>query len=207
MKSLKKPLLFVLALLFPMLASASWDEAKESTERSLTEMIAVIERYEGQTAEEQTALIQDIEPIVNRDVDFRYIANWVMGKYYRRASAQERDQFAEVFKQTLIKTYAKSLAGFDVKNYTILTPSAQSPDPDKQIVTVEVVSEQGQTYTLVNYMVKKSDEWKLVNVVLNGINLRITFKNQFANMMQTHKQNVQAVIDDWSSQIDVPKGQ
>lgn len=206
MKALKKPLFLVLALLFSTLVNASWDEAKESTERSLTEMIAVIERYEGQTTEEQAALIQDIEPIVNRDVDFRYIANWVMGKYYRRASAQERAQFAEVFKQTLIKTYAKSLTGFDVKNYAILAPSAQSPDPDKQIVTVEVVSEQGQAYTLVNYMVKKSGDWKLVNVVLNGINLRITFKNQFANMVQTHKQNVQAVIDDWSSQIDVPKG-
>jgi phospholipid transport system substrate-binding protein len=51
-------------------------------------------------------------------------------------------------------------------------------------------------------MAKENGSWKLVNVMLNGINLRITFKNQFADMMQRLQYDVGQVVNSWQAQID-----
>lgn len=182
--------------------SANWQEASLQVEQTIQDMIAVIDRHSGKETVDIDEVSSEIEMIVNRDVDFQYIANWVMGKYYRQATAAQRSQFAQVFKQTLIRTYAKSLLEFDIEKYDIAAPTAESPEEDKQIVSVNVTSKAGTSYTIVNYMVKKKGKWKLVNVMINGINLRITFKNQFADMMQRTKYDIGAVIGNWKAQID-----
>lgn len=198
-----KAWLAILLLLPTMLANAaSWQEASVQVEKTIAQMIEVIDRHKQQTPLDEAQLANDIEVIVDRDVDFQYIANWVMGKYYRQATPEQRRQFAQVFKQTMIRTYTKSLLEFDIANYQIVAPNARSPQPDKQIVSVNVASHKGEVYTLVNYMVEKSGQWKLVNVMINGINLRITFKNQFADMMQRHQYDIAAVINNWQAQVD-----
>jgi phospholipid transport system substrate-binding protein len=60
---------------------------------------------------------------------------------------------------------------------------------------------------LVNYVVNSEDHWKLVNVIMNGINFRITFKNQFADLMQRNGYDLDKVISAWETQIKPPSTQ
>lgn len=183
-------------------AVATWQEASVEVKQTIEDMIVVIDTHRAKQPVDIDAVSSDIEKIVDRDVDFEYISKWVMGKYYRQASDAQRAKFAVVFKQTLIKTYAKSLLEFDIDSYNLVEPTSVSPEDDKQIVSVNVTSKANVDYTLVNYMVKTDVGWKLVNVMLNGINLRITFQNQFAEMMQRAQYDVGRVVDSWETQID-----
>lgn len=183
-------------------AQATWQEASVQVRQTIEDMIVVIDEHRAQDPVDLQSVTQDIETIVDRDVDFEYISKWVMGKYYRQASDVQRNKFAVVFKQTLIRTYAKSLLEFDVDTYDLVGANSVSPVDSKQIVSVNVVSKAGVGYTLVNYMVKSDGHWKLVNVMLNGINLRITFQNQFYEMMQRSRYDVGRVVDSWEAKID-----
>ncbi len=184
----------------PAVAQASWQEASEVVDAATRDMLALMEREELTREENTELLMQEIETIISPVVDFPYIAKSVMGKYYRRASEAERERFVEVFKTTLLRTYAKSIAGFELKNYRIQTPSGESPEPAKQVVSVNVSSGNGEMYTLVYYMLKQEQRWTLVNVMVDGINLRITFRNQFADLFQQNR-TVAATIDAWASKM------
>ena len=46
---------------------------------------------------------------------------------------------------------------------------------------------------------KKSGEWMVVNVIINGINLGKTFRNQFAQSAQRAGGDIDQVISGWSS--------
>ena len=186
----------------PLTAQATWQEASVKVRQTIEDMIVVIDEHRAQDPVDITSVAEDIEVIVDRDVDFEYISKWVMGKYYRQASSAQRKKFAVVFKQTLIKTYAKSLLEFDVATYDLVNTKSVSPVDSKQIVSVNVTSKADVRYTLVNYMVRSEGEWKLVNVMLNGINLRITFQNQFYEMMQRSRYDVGSVVDSWAVKID-----
>jgi phospholipid transport system substrate-binding protein len=196
-------LLLGMSLAFQSLtAQATWQEASVQVRQTIEDMIVVIDEHRAQDPVDLQSVTQDIETIVDRDVDFEYISKWVMGKYYRQASDVQRNKFAVVFKQTLIRTYAKSLLEFDVDTYDLVGANSVSPVDSKQIVSVNVVSKAGVGYTLVNYMVKSDGHWKLVNVMLKGINLRITFQNQFYEMMQRSRYDVGRVVDSWEAKID-----
>ena len=44
---------------------------------------------------------------------------------------------------------------------------------------------------------RNTGEWKLINVVLNGINLGKTFRSQFAQAYKQYGGNLDKVIDHW----------
>eukprot|EP00656_Telonema_subtile_P024134 TRINITY_DN26017_c0_g1_i1.p1 TRINITY_DN26017_c0_g1~~TRINITY_DN26017_c0_g1_i1.p1 ORF type:complete len:100 (+),score=9.98 TRINITY_DN26017_c0_g1_i1:112-411(+) len=90
--------------------------------------------------------------------------------------------------------------------YEMVPPRKDSPDDSKQIVTVDVFSADGTKYTLVYYMKKEAGEWKLVNAILDGsINIRLSFKNQFADLMERNKGDVGLVISTWKDKVDPGK--
>lgn len=184
----------------PAGAQASWQEASEVVDAATRDMLSLMARDELARDENTEMLMQEIETIISPVVDFPYIAKSVMGKYYRRASDAERARFAEVFKTTLLRTYAKSIAGFELKEYRIQSPAGESPEPEKQVVSVDVISGNGNVYTLVYYMLKQEQRWTLVNVMVDGINLRITFRNQFADLYQQNR-SVAATIDAWAEKM------
>ncbi|MBP0048787.1 ABC transporter substrate-binding protein [Marinobacterium sp. AK62] len=184
----------------PAAAQASWQEASTVVDEATRDMLALMEREEFGNTENLEPLMAEIEKVISPVVDFPYIAKRVMGKYYRRATDAERERFAEVFKTTLLRTYAKSIAGFELDRYKIQAPGAESPEPEKQVVTVEVGSGNGETYSLVYYMLKQGDRWTLVNVMVDGINLRITFRNQFSDLYQQQR-SIGDTIEAWAAKM------
>ncbi|MGB0466320.1 MAG: MlaC/ttg2D family ABC transporter substrate-binding protein [Pontibacterium sp.] len=195
---------FVLAALLAVSlpAAASWNEARQVVDDTSASMFRLMESDDFRQAERFDRLLTEVDSLLGPVVDFSYISKRVMGKYYRRASSEERGHFTELFRATLLKTYAKAMVGFDIQNYAIVPPRKQSPQPNKQIVTVEVASSAGTKYTLIYYMLKQADGWRLVNVILDGVNLRLTFKNQFSDLAQKQRGNISRTIVAWKQHID-----
>jgi len=187
--------LLIAALAAP-LAQANWESASQSMEKVTDQMLVLVADEELRKPENIAPLMQGVDEILGGQVDYDYIGKSVMGKYVRRASDEEVSRFSGVFKDTILRTFAKAVSGFDFKGYETLPPVSESPDPDKQIVSVNLMSNNGQIYSLVFYVVRDGDNWKLVNVLIDGINLRVTFRNQFANLMEKYSK-VGAAIEHW----------
>ena len=197
MSYLNRCLATLLMLLVSFAANASWDEAREAVEQASASMMAVLENEDLKQPEQEELLINEIETILNPVVDFDYVSKRVMGKYFRRVNTQQQQEFSGVFKDTMVRTFAKSLVGFDIVRYEMAPQGKPSPKAEKQIVSVHIYSSLGQQYTLVYYMLKQADGWKLVNVLVDGINLRLNFKNQFSDMVSRSGGDVKQVIADW----------
>lgn len=192
---LRSVVALVALLAFP-LAQASWQSASQAMEKVTDEMLVLVADAEMRQPENIEPLMRSVDGVLGDLVDYDYIGKSVMGKYVRRASDDEVERFSAVFKETILRTFAKAVSGFDFKGYETVPPTAESPEPDKQIVSVNLLSNNGQTYALVYYLVQEGDSWKLVNVLIDGINLRVTFRNQFANLMEKYSK-VSVVIDHW----------
>ena len=47
----------------------------------------------------------------------------------------------------------------------------------------------------------KQGQWKLINIVINGVNLGLTFRNQFYSLMEKEENNLDVVIERWVTSI------
>lgn len=179
-------------------AAQDWESAAAEMDLSIKQMLEKVIPYKGEASRDLEPLVQELDEITKNSVDYPYIAKFVMGKFFKRATDQQKKDFEVVFKRTLLKTYAKGLVTFDVKSYRLVKPRVKSPYPNKQKVKIEVMSAEGKTYQLVNFLVNKEGVWKLVNLDLDGLNVRSNFKNQFGSIAQRNRGKLDEAIDEWA---------
>ena len=143
---------------------------------------------------------QKIKDIFEPMIDFRRVAASVMGKkYYLLATKEQRAQFVEIFKDSLLDTYAETLAQWG--DSTIST-QFQDDFSYKELRTVEVKQtlDTGSSKYPISYKLRKDKEgWKIINIIINGVNLGLTFRNQFQALAISNNEKIESTIDNWVS--------
>jgi phospholipid transport system substrate-binding protein len=138
--------------------------------------------------------IEILEPIVA----FDYIAKAVMGNYADQVTSEQQQRFIEIFKKNLVKSYSKAIADLSGStSITILQPEVKITDQRKVTVIQKFLNQGTISYVSYTMAQNRAKQWKVVNVVLNGINLGKTFRGQFAQAVQNNQGNLIKVIDAW----------
>ena len=152
--------------------------------------------YQKNPAVLNTIVKENIEPYV----DFEGFARGVMGQYYRQATPAQRTTFTQTFRQSLIRTYAKGLAAYNNESYTI-RPFTPGRDPSKAVVSMDFKTSNG-TIPVTYQLIQSGESWKVRNVSLNGIDIGLTFRNQFSSTVQSNKGNLDNAIKNFTPSAD-----
>ena len=130
-------------------------------------------------------------------VDIDGIARSVMGQYFRQATPAQQKEFARVFKQSLVRTYAKGLTSYEDQKI-VFKPYKAGTDTQKAQVNVDVHGDGGQVFPVTFQMqMDKAGKWKVRNLILNGINLGLTFRNQFSSAVESNRGSLDKAIAGW----------
>ena len=146
-----------------------------------------------------------IKEIFEPMIDFRRVSASVMGKkYYLLATKEQRGEFIEIFKDSLLDTYAETLAQWGES-----TISTEFPEDDflskkfesfESNVEVKQILNTGTSEYPISYKLRKSDNgWKIVNIIINGVNLGLTFRNQFQALAISHNEDIELTLKNWVS--------
>lgn len=162
------------------------------------ELLGVI-RSEGQhVSSSPQRYYSAVDRVLAPVVDFDFIARGVMGSHAKKATPAQRAKFSSTFRRDLVATFARGVATFGNLDVKVVNPGS-APSGNRVNVLQEVRSKEGVTkvsYTLVR---NRSGQWKLINVILNGVNLGKTFRGQFSQAMQANGGDIDKVIASWSA--------
>ena len=168
------------------------DENAQKMVRVLTEDASL---FETDRALYENKIKEIFEPMI----DFRRVAASVMGKkYYLLATKEERTEFVLIFKDSLLDTYAETLAQWG--DSTITTEFPKNKEELSKTVEVKQTLDTGTSKYPISYKLRKSkDGWKIVNIIINGVNLGLTFRNQFQALAVSHNENISDTLRNWVS--------
>jgi phospholipid transport system substrate-binding protein len=177
-------------------------------QKSIDNLVARIVKERKALLKSPAALSALVDQNITPFVDIPGIARGVMGQYFRQASQEQRDRFATTFKQSLIRTYANGLAGYNNQKI-VVKPYTPGTDMNRAQVDVEVTLESGTMVPVTFQMVRDgSGVWKARNLIINGLNLGLTFRKRFADVVEQSAGNLDKAITAWSpdaATIDVVK--
>ena len=151
--------------------------------------------------EKDRSLYEDkIKEIFEPMIDFRRVAASVMGKkYYLMATEDQRAEFVLIFKDSLLNTYAETLAQWGDSSISTVFPS-EKENSLRMNVEVKQILNTGTSQYPVSYKLRKNkDGWKIVNIIINGVNLGLTFINQFQALAVLHDENIEITLRNWVS--------
>ncbi|MEL7967442.1 ABC transporter substrate-binding protein [Vreelandella neptunia] len=196
-------IMMIATLMVPLQSQAQSQTPEEMIRDNVESLMTDLEGRKEYYADNLGELEELVDSNLDQVADFRYIGASVMGNYFRNASPEQRRRFVDVFRQTLIDTYTRGLVTFDYDELRVLDAQQAQRYDDQASVAMEVVASNGEVYP-VSYSLRLSDgEWRVVNVIVNGINLGLTFRNQFDQAMRDNNRDYDAVIDGWSPEVGV----
>lgn len=200
---LRKYVVAWLALMWVWSVSASANEDLLRYVDENTQMLVdKLNQERGLYASDPEAFYRSMDETLDNFIDFRRIAARVMGRYARQASPDQRNDFVEKFKRSLFESYAQALV--ESERFTIEVKEALvNPGNDSRAsVQMEVVSASGNRYP-VTYSMYRNDRgnWLMENVIVEGVNIGLAFRDRFSQEMEEHRGDIQAVIDGWSGAV------
>jgi len=173
----------------------------EKIEQVTAELLLVIADHAEGFPENEPQYFQALNTLLEQHIDFNYIAKSVMGRSAKSATGEQRIEFATKFRNGLIETYGRGLIGYGDEKIVLLNKAPLKPGQRMVSVKQEIQAE-GAVYPMEYSMAlsKKTGQWKAINVVINGINMRNIFRSQFANAVQRAGGDIDVVIADWSAE-------
>ena len=197
---LRRGLLVLLAAL-PLMANAApgqsaHDLIQDTTNRMLADLQANKEKYKQDPQDFYAALNSIVGPVV----DAEGISKSIMTvKYSRKATPEQMQRFQENFKRGLFQFYGNALLEYN--NQGITVDPAKDESGDRTSVNMTVKGSNGAIYPVQYTLEKISGEWKLRNVIINGINIGKLFRDQFADAMQRNGNDLDKTIDGWAGEV------
>ncbi len=134
-------------------------------------------------------------------VDFKRITRLVMGSWFSSASREQKYRFLDVFKQSLIDTYAAGVTLYQGQKIEVLPMEKDDIRGNRAFVRMKMTTDSGTVIPVSYTMVKDDGKWMVGNVIVSGLNLGKTFKQQFAQSAQNFNGDIDKVIDHWAKQI------
>ena len=190
---------------------------QQTTER----VLAIIKEGKSTYEKDPARFNKQVEVVMDEVVDFDAFARGVMGpyasaqRYQALTTEQEKaeyrarvERFRTTFKHGLVETYAKGLLKFNGQRIETL-PARKGDNPESGTVAViqNIYGAADKPY-VVQYSMRRNraGEWKLNNVVIEGINLGQTYRSQFASAADQNRGDLDKVIANWKVEPQVADG-
>lgn len=174
------------------------EEIVEMTSTAVLEQVVALRPEYPATADELEAeLVRLLEPVI----DFDGFARGVMGgSTYDAASMEQRTAFAAAFRATLAELYARALVTEEIARIEIVETVLSRGD--RASVQTVVVLRDGTRFN-VQYSMRADDDgqWRARNIIIDGVNLGLTYRNQFASALQAERGDLDAVIVAWPERL------
>ena len=177
------------------------ESSSEYVEKIHEDIVFVVRAKQGIYEENPEEFIKAISLALQPLVDFKRISRNVMGRHYKDANKEQIEKFNKVFKASLLDTYSKTLAEFKDEEILVSSNVKKSPKGNREKVSLQIVTSTKIYPAVYDMYLNKQGHWKLINIVINGVNLGLTFRNQFYSLMEKEGNNLDLVIEKWVTSI------
>jgi phospholipid transport system substrate-binding protein len=133
-----------------------------------------------------------VDQVLLPHVDFEEMSRRVLALAWRNAKPGQRAQFQREFSKLVVRTYAGALNAYTDQTIQFL-PLRSSPGNTVEVRTL--IHQSGGSPIPVNYrLIRSGGEWKVYDLVIEGVSLVNSFRSQFAEPIR--QQGLDKVIVD-----------
>ena len=125
-------------------------------------------------------------------VDTQFAAQLVLGRYWKTATAQQRQRFINAFYHSMLNNYGSAIVEF-TSNTLKVYPTRVSPGNTNATVRTEMERTSGAPISVNYYMHMTPEGWKAWDVVIDGVSYVMSYRQDFGS--QIAQQGIDAVIN------------
>jgi phospholipid transport system substrate-binding protein len=131
-------------------------------------LFASLDKESAKTRRNSDKILPLVDGLLSPHFDMEYAARMVLGVHWRSATPEQRQKFAVVLYQRLLRTYAGAVAEWTPDRFKLLPVRA---DPEALQVTVHtLVTNSHNEIVPVDFRMRQTAEgWKIFDVTVDGV--------------------------------------
>ena len=164
-------------------AQAQGQSPNDVVQQAADALAVALDGRKAELTADKDALYALVDEILLPNFDRRYAAQLVLGRHWRNASEEQRDEFIDAFYFSLLREYGEGVLQFNQDSMEILPFRG---DTSKGRATVKtIVKLDDGTEVPVHYGVVQRDAgWLLFDVTIEGISYIRNFRTQLNSEVQ-----------------------
>ncbi len=134
-----------------------------------------------------------LEALFKDNLDFDWVAKFVMGRFWREATDDQKKRYIGVYKDFLTKHYTARFAEYT--NGTFKVTGAKEMEGGESVVSMEIIGDEKNAQpVLIDYKVRKgSGGFKVFDIIVEGVSLITTQRSEFASVL--NKNGIDGLIE------------
>lgn len=116
--------------------------------------------------------------------DFERMSQWVLGRYWRTATPEQRQRFTQEFRALLVRTYATALLDYTGEQDVVYLPFQGKPGDQEAVVRTEIKQPSGPNIPIYYAFFKGKDGWKVYDVSVEGVSLVTNYRSAYASKIK-----------------------
>ena len=128
-------------------------------------------------------------------VDVSLVSILILSEAYANATKEQIIAFEEQTKKLLLDTYVTTLLEFE--DYILETNEEIKVNKRTYEVSVKFLSTSDSFITKFSVYKNKLGDYKIINIIIDGINLGLTFRNQFQDNLVKNNMDLDKAIETW----------
>jgi len=171
---------------FSNMANADSGQQPDEIIRTTTSQMLDALKKDREIIDQQPEHIHQLaNRIIMPNVDFKRMSSWVLGKHWRRATDEQKQQFPAQFRNLILRTYATALSEYTDETITYLPLRTSNNKTD---VTVRTIIERssGPGISVAYRMHLSNTGWKVYDISIEGISLVNNYRRSFSSEIRRH---------------------
>jgi phospholipid transport system substrate-binding protein len=164
-------------------AQATAVSAKEFVQSTSQSILDRISNERSQIDHEPSHIYTLIDELLLPHIDFEKMSRSVLGKYWRRASTEQRAQFVDEFRMLLVRTYSTALLEYSDETIDYL-PVRAAADATDVTVRTEIRRRDGPSIPISYDLYHDDGHWMVYDVSIDHISLVTNYRSTFASQIR-----------------------
>ena len=138
--------------------------------------------------------IEKLKSIAQETVDIEGIGMYTLGAYRKTLSEDQKREYKILFKQYFLKTFSSRLAEYS--NPEIQVNSKEKLNKNYTMVSSILVETEQRPEININWRIytKNPDDPKIRDLIIEGLSLARTQKEEFSSIIQSNDENIEALF-------------
>lgn len=132
--------------------------------------------------------------LLHQNFDVPAIGKTVLGRYWRVATDQEREEYLKLFEDFLVVNYAKRFAEYTGQQFVVKGVRNET-DTLVTVLTLVKPPGGGEAARLDWLLRSDADAYKILDLKIEGISMSETHRSEFASVIQSSGGKVAGLID------------
>ena len=131
--------------------------------------------------------------LFDKNFDIPSISRFVLGKYWKQASLDQKKNFIKAFRNYIVKTYSSRFNEYSGEQLKLI--DFENESNPKIFLVHTILERQDASVIKVDWRIgKKKDRFVILDIIIEGISLAITQRSEFVSVIDQNEGNIDKLI-------------